>query len=142
MRQFKLLIMKIMVCGPIGFGGAKKIRHLYKTLRKEGFDVLDHLDVKTMDYSNISDFRKKKDLSSKIVSYDLKFVKKADVVVVLFDKTPSFGSGIEMYVANQLKKQVILFAQKPLPSPWPVKFANHVVTNRKDLIGLLQKLDS
>jgi nucleoside 2-deoxyribosyltransferase len=131
-----------MVCGPIGFGGVKWIRNIYKMLRKEGFDVLEHLDAKAMDYSKISDFRKKKSLSSKIVRYDLRFIKKADVIVVLFDKIPSFGSGIEMYVASQLKKQVILFAQKPLPSPWPVKFANHIITSKKELINLLHRLDS
>ncbi|MFZ0510649.1 MAG: hypothetical protein WAM14_03505 [Candidatus Nitrosopolaris sp.] len=68
--------MKIMVCGSIGYDGINKIRQLYLFLGKEGFGITDHLASKGMDYSDIKDFRDKKDLSRQIVKHDLEFIKK------------------------------------------------------------------
>ena len=47
-----------------------------------------------MDYSHISDFRDKQDLSSKIINHDLKYIESSDVVVV---NGPSYGTAIEMF---------------------------------------------
>jgi hypothetical protein len=52
-----------MVCGSIGYGGVDKIRRMYSLLHQTGFDIVDHLVHKGMDYSNIRDFRDKKELS-------------------------------------------------------------------------------
>ena len=68
--------MKIMVCGSIGYGGIHEIRQMYSFLGNEGFDIIDHLVSRGMDYSDIEDFRDKKDLSHKIVDHDLEFIKK------------------------------------------------------------------
>jgi hypothetical protein len=68
-----------MVCGSIGYGGAKEIRQLYSFLRNEGFHTVDHIDNEGMDYSNINDFRDKKDLSARIVFHDLEYIKRAEV---------------------------------------------------------------
>jgi hypothetical protein len=80
-------------------GGIYEIRQLYSFLHKEGFDILDHLASKGMDYSNVKDFRDKKDLSDQIVNHDLELIRKSDVLVVLSNKS-SYGTGIEMFVAN------------------------------------------
>jgi hypothetical protein len=55
--------MQIMVCGSIGYGGIYEIRDLYSFLHTPGIKTADHLVEKGMDYSNISDFRDKKELS-------------------------------------------------------------------------------
>ncbi|MPZ08387.1 MAG: hypothetical protein GEU26_18565 [Nitrososphaeraceae archaeon] len=60
-----------MVCGSIGYGGVDKIRRMYAVLHQKGFDIVDHLVRKGMDYSDIGDFRDKKELSQQIVSHDL-----------------------------------------------------------------------
>jgi nucleoside 2-deoxyribosyltransferase len=130
-----------MVCGSIGYGGIDEIRRMYSFLLEEGFDTVDHLVHKGMDYSNIGDFRDKKELSQQIVSHDLQFVEKADVIVVVADK-PSFGTAIEMYIAKNSNKKVILLANDPVPTPWPVNFSDYIVRNEEELIILLEELTS
>lgn len=71
-----------MACGSIGYGSIDQIRGLYSLLRICGFKTVDHLVEKGMDYSDIPDFRDKKELSRQIVNHDLEYVKKADVLVV------------------------------------------------------------
>jgi hypothetical protein len=128
-----------MVCGSIGYGGVDKIRRMYTILRRKGFDIVDHLVHKGMDYSDIGDFRDKKELSQQIVSHDLQFMEKADVIVVVADR-PSYGTGIEMHIAKNSNKKVILLANDPVPTPWPVNFSDYVVRYEDELIMLLEEL--
>lgn len=131
------MLVKIMVCGPIGGVGINKILELREFLESEGFETVKQFS-KGKDYSNIRDFRKKTMLVKKIIKHDLDCIKKADVLVVLPD--PSFGASIEMFVAKSAKKKVILFSSKPVPSPWPVGFSDVVVTNKKELVRKLHKI--
>jgi nucleoside 2-deoxyribosyltransferase len=130
-----------MVCGSIGYGGVDEIRRMHSVLLEKGFDIVDHLVRKGMDYSDIRDFRDKKELSQQIVSHDLQFIEKADVIVVLANR-PSYGTAIEMYVAKNLNKKVILLANDPVPTPWPVNSSDYVVRNEVELIILLEELTS
>src|SRR2546422_6570610 len=123
--------MQIMVCGSIGYGGVDEIRQLYSFLRKEGLGIVDHLLSKGMDYSDIKDFRDKKDLSNQIVDHDLEYVKKADLLVVLASR-PSYGTAIEMFIAKNSGKKVILFAKDPVPTPWPVRFSDDIVESEEE----------
>ncbi|HLC24487.1 MAG TPA: hypothetical protein VJJ25_02530 [Nitrosopumilaceae archaeon] len=136
-----VLSLRIMVCGSIGYGGINEIRKLYSFLRNEGFDVLDHIKDKKMDYSNIKDFRNKIELSRKIVRYDLTYVKKADILVLLAD-TPSHGTAIEMFVGKSECKKIVLLAKDPVPTPWLVNFSDYIVSNQKQLAALLHKIHS
>jgi hypothetical protein len=131
--------VRIMVCGPVGDAGPRKIEKMERFLRKRGFEVTGQFGISRRDYSDIGDFSTRKKLSDIIVKGDLKLVRKADVLVVL--PTPSFGAAIEMYVGKKLGKKIILFTEKPMPSPWPVYFSDFVATSRKSLIGKLDKLD-
>ena len=133
--------LRIMVCGSIGYGRINEISKLYSFLRKEGFDVLDHVKDKEMDYSNVKDFRNKIELSRRIIRHDLNYVKKADVLVVLAD-APSHGTAIEMFVGKTKGKKIILLAKKPVPTPWPVNFSNYIVSNQKQLVEVLCKIHS
>jgi nucleoside 2-deoxyribosyltransferase len=133
--------LRIIVCGSIGYGGIDEIRRIYSLLLEKEFDIVDHLVHKGMDYSDIRDFRDKKELSQQIVSHDLQFIEKADVIVVLANR-PSYGTAIEMYIAKNSNKKVILLAKDPLPTPWPVNFSDYLVRNEDDLIILLKKLAS
>jgi hypothetical protein len=128
-----------MVCGSIGYGGVDEIRRMYSLLLEKGFDIVDHLVHKGMDYSDIRDFRDNKELSQQIVSHDLQFIEKADVIVVIAGK-PSYGTAIEMYVAKNSNKKVILLANDPVPTPWPVNFSDYIVRSEDDLIILLEML--
>ncbi|MCL4517999.1 MAG: hypothetical protein M1587_02250 [Thaumarchaeota archaeon] len=132
--------MRIMVCGSIGYGGIDKIRRVYSVLKSRGFETVDHFREGSMDYSNMRDFRRRKKLSNKIVSNDLKFVKGADVIVVLAD-SPSYGTAIEMFVAKQSRKKVILLARRPVPTPWPIAFADYVVYSESRLFELLREME-
>jgi len=133
--------MKIMVCGSIGHGGIDDIRYFHSLLKKEGFDIIDHISVEGMDYSDTRDFRDKKDFSSKIVNHDLEYVKESDVLVILAYR-PSFGTAIEMFVAKNSKKPVIVFAKESVPTPWPINFSDYIVTAEEELITLLRQLDT
>jgi hypothetical protein len=132
--------MKIMVCASIGYGGIDYIREMHLFLRKEGFDIIDHIMNKGMDYSDINDFRDNKDLSHRIVTNDLEFIHKTDVLVVLANK-PSYGAGIEMFIAKNSGKQVILFAKAPVPTPWPITFSDDIVKSEQELIKSLRELE-
>ena len=57
--------------------------------------------------------------SKNIVEHDLKHVGMADVLVVIAH-SPSYGTGMEMVIAKNSFKQIILLASYPLPTPWPV----------------------
>ena len=133
--------MKIMVCGSIRHGGIGDIRYFHSLLKNEGFDIIDHISAEGMDYSDIRDFRDKKDFSFKIVNHDLEYVKESDVLVVLANR-PSFGTAIEMFVAKSSRKPVILFAKESIPTPWPVNFSDYTVTAEQELITLLRQLET
>jgi len=133
--------MKIMVCGSIGHGGIGDIRYFHSLLKKEGFDIIDHISAEGIDYSDTRDFRDKKDFSSKIVNHDLEYVKESDVLVILTHR-PSFGTAIEMFVAKNSKKPVIVFAKESVPTPWPINFSDYIVTAEEELITLLRQLDT
>ena len=130
-----------MVCGSIGHGDIGDIRDFQSLLKKEGFDIIDHISAEGMDYSHTRDFRDKKDFSFKIVNHDLEYVKESDVLVVLANR-PSFGSAIEMFVAKNSGKPVILFAKESIPTPWPVNFSDYTVTAEQELITLLRQLET
>ena len=128
-----------MVCGSIGYGGIDDIRRIYTFLDTEGFDIVDHIVGKGIDYSDIKDFRNKKELSRQIVNHDLEYLKKADVLVVLANM-PSYGAAIEMFVAKNSGKKIVLLAKDPVPTPWSINFSDYVVTTEEELIKLLWDL--
>ena len=132
--------MQIMISGSIGYGGIDEIGRLYSFLLEEGFGIVDHLVSKDADYSDIKDFRDKKDLSHQIVNHDLEYVKKADVLVVLGNR-PSYGAAIEMFIAKSSGKRVVLLAKDPVPTPWPVNFSDDIATTKEELFKLLHKLE-
>ena len=83
-----------------------------------------------------------------IVKYHVKLkfevdglVEKADIIVVIANR-PSYGTAIEMYIAKNSNKKVILLANDPVPTPtpWPVNFSDYVVRNEEDLMMLLEEL--
>ena len=130
-----------MVCGSIGHGDIGDIRDFQSLLKKEGFNIIDHISAEGMDYSHTRDFRDKKDFSFKIVNHDLEYVKESDVLVVLANR-PSFGSAIEMFIAKNSGKPVILFAKESIPTPWPVNFSDYTVRAEQELITLLRQLET
>lgn len=134
-----------MVCGSIGYSrrGAHDIEDMYTFLQSKGFSIVDHMVRKEegMDYSDIMDFRDKPDLSRKIVEYDLEYVKKADVIVVIANE-PSYGTAIEVFFAKKSGKKVILLAKDPVPTPWPINFSDYIVKDEDQLIELLHQLQN
>jgi nucleoside 2-deoxyribosyltransferase len=130
-----------MVCGSIGYGGINEIKNMYTFLVNHGFSIVDHILNKGMEYSNITDFRDKQDLSSKIVQHDLKYIEGSDVVIVIANG-PSYGTAIEMFVAKSLGKRIILFAKDPVPTPWPIHFSDHVAISEDQLILILRNIES
>jgi len=131
------MFMKIMVCGPIGGVGIGKILEIREFLESEGFETVKQFS-KGKDYSNVRDFRKKTALVKNIIRHDLECIKKSDVLVVLPE--PSFGASIEMFIAKNARKKVILFSSKPVPSPWPIGFSDIVVTSKKELVRKLHTM--
>ena len=130
--------MKIMICGPIGHGGVSKIKRLSEFLEENGFEIIKQFEKDRMDYSHIRDFRKKTSLSQSIVEHDLRAVNSSNVLVVL--PKPSFGAAIEMYIGKNTGKKIILFSKKDVPTPWPVRFSDYIVTDKKSLVRILQKI--
>jgi hypothetical protein len=53
---------------------------------------------------------------------------------------PSYATAIEMYIAKNSNKKVILLANDPLPTPWPVNFSDYIIRNEENLIKLLEEL--
>ena len=131
--------MKIMVCGPIAYGDIKRIKELQKFLKEKGFEVIDQFQRKEMDYSNIKDFRDKRELARKIVENDLKFVGECDIIVAICDE-PSFGTAIEIYHARRLGKKIVILNEHAQPSPWPVAFSDQVVRSLEELVEAMLKL--
>ena len=138
--QKGVFLLKIMICGSIGYGGIEKIKKLYSILKEKGFDTIDHLFEKDMDYSHINDFRCKPELSRNIVEHDLKHVSMADILVVIAH-SPSYGTGMEMVIAKNNFKQIILLASDPLPTPWPVYYSDFVVNDEQELFQILDELE-
>ncbi len=82
-----------MVCGSIGYGNINEIILLYKEIKKKGFQTVDHVVQKGMDYSHIEYFRDKIELFNSIVNHDFEYVNKADVLIVSVH-SPSFGTAM------------------------------------------------
>ncbi|MCP8304367.1 MAG: nucleoside 2-deoxyribosyltransferase [archaeon] len=129
--------MKVVVCGSIGDRGVLEIREIQSLLKKEGFDVLDQISYE--DYSQIKDFRDKKDLAEDITRHDLDFIIESDVVVALFDG-PSYGVAVEIYVAKQMGKKVVFMSKRRVPSPWPIALSDRIVYDEKQLVSTLKEL--
>jgi nucleoside 2-deoxyribosyltransferase len=129
-----------MVCGSIGYGNANDIKDMYTLLRSKGFSLLNHIIHERMDYSEIRDFRDKRDLSRQIVNHDLQYIEKSDVIVVIANG-PSYGTAIEMYVAKNSGKKIILLAKDAVPTPWPVHFSDYIVRSENELFDLLNNLE-
>jgi nucleoside 2-deoxyribosyltransferase len=130
-----------MLCGSIGYGGINEIKNLYTLLVNKGFSVIDHIVHTGTDYSHIKDFRDKQDLSFKIINSDLKYIENSDAIVAIANG-PSYGTAIEIFVAKNLGKKIILFAKDPVPTPWPVYFSDHIATSEEQLYEILRNLDS
>ncbi len=133
------MYLKVMVCGSIGYGGIDKIMRFYTIIREKGFDVINHLVENDMDYSNIDDFRDKMELCQKIVKHDLDYVNKADILVVLAN-SPSYGTAMEMLIAKDKGKTIILLAKDKVPTPWPINFSDFIVKDEQELFELLDSL--
>lgn len=101
---------------------------------------MDHISEEHMDYSDIKDFRDKRELAEKIVKHDLEFVKKGDVIVAV-SNGPSYGTAIEMYVAKRLGKRVILYSEEEVPTPWPIAFSDITVHDLDSLVSSLKKFE-
>jgi nucleoside 2-deoxyribosyltransferase len=127
--------LKVLVCGSIGYGGLSTMRRVQSFLGRRGFSVIDQTAA-WMDYSGVADFRERRDLVERIVKRDLEAVEEADVVVAVCE-APSFGTAVEMFVAKQLGKRVVLFSRKAVRSPWPVKFSDRSATSMRDLLDVL-----
>jgi hypothetical protein len=130
-------MMKVIVFGSIAYGGFENIEQAYMFLRVNNYEPVNHVQSDGMDYRHINDFRNEKDLSKKITNHDLDWINKADCALVLADK-PSWGSAMELYDAKQKGKYVIVFAANPLPTPWPISFADAVVTDKDQLLEALK----
>ena len=78
---------------------------VYSLLLSKGFSLINHIIHEGMNYSDIRDFRDKRDLSRQIVNHDLQYIEKSDVIVVIVNG-PSHGPAIEMYVAKNSGKNV------------------------------------
>lgn len=128
-----------MVCGSIGYGGVNEMMRLYAIIREKGFDTLNHLVEKGMDYSGIDDFRDKIELCQKIVKHDLEYVNKADILVISASP-PSYGTAMEMLIARYKGKRIILLAKDKVPTPWPINFSDFIVKGEQELFELLNKL--
>ena len=126
-----------MVCGSMRGVGITRILRMREFLEKKGFETVKQFS-RGKDYSHICDFREKTVLVKNIIKHDLACIKKADVLVILPEL--SFGTSIEMFVAKNAKKKVILFSNKPVPSPWPIGFSDMVVTNKNDLVRKLHEM--
>ena len=129
-----------MICGSIGYGGLWYIEDLYSFLCSKGFDVVNHIMDRRMNYSAIKDFRRRKRLSGKIVEHDLNYVMQADVLVVIADR-PSYGTAIEVFIAKKYGKKIILLAKDPIPTPWLVNFSDYILTSQDGLVRLLHRLE-
>lgn len=129
-------MMRIIVCGPIGYGGKEKIEELQKFLRDHGFEVLDQLEE--MDYSSVDDFRDKEELSRKILERDLKRVSQADVLVLVAD-SPSFGAAMEAFYAAMKGKKIVAYAEEKTRSPWPIAIAHEVCRTKEELLRSLKE---
>ena len=129
-----------MICGSIGYGGLWYIEDLYSFLCSKGFNVVNHIMDRRMNYSAIKDFRRRKRLSGKIVEHDLNYVRQADVLVVIADR-PSYGTAIEVFIAKKYGKKIILLAKDPIPTPWLVNFSDYILTSQDGLVRLLHKLE-
>jgi len=128
--------MKIIVCGPIGYSGADKIRELQSYLRERGYEVLDQLKV---DYSHVEDFRGKPEICYEIVRNDLEICERADVIVFIATN-PSFGAMAEVVVSSLKGKPVIAFCPERVKSPWPLYFSTIVVEDEDELIKALESI--
>ncbi len=127
-----------MVCGSIGYGGIEKIRGLYTVLKEKGFDTINHLLEKDMDYSHINDFRDKRKLSQAIVEHDLDCIDNADVLVVILN-SPSYGTVMELLIAKDKGKKIVLLAKDSVPTPWPIYVSDFIVRDEQELFQLLYK---
>ncbi len=126
--------MHVIVCGSVGYGGMDEIRSIQDLLRKNGYEVLDQLKL---DYSDVEDFRDRKELWSKIVQNDLKFCDKADVVVLIAHR-PSFGAMAEVVVSAMKGKPIVAFCPKAVKSPWPLYFSTAIAKDEDELLRVLE----
>jgi len=124
--------MKVIVCGSIGYGGKEEIIKLQELLKSRGYEVINQLEI---DYSDVEDFRDRKDLWD-VVKRDLELCSKADVIVLIV-KYPSFGAMAEVVISKMKGKKVIAYCPCEVKSPWPLYFADCIARSEKELFDSL-----
>ncbi len=124
--------MKVIVCGSIGYGGKEEIIKLQELLKSRGYEVINQLEV---DYSDVGDFRDRKDLWD-VVKRDLELCSKADVIVLIV-KYPSFGAMAEVVISKMKGKKVIAYCPCEVKSPWPLYFSDCVARSEEELLNVL-----
>ncbi len=121
--------MRVIVCGSIGYGGVEDIRRVQDFLREKGFDVIDQLKF---DYTDIGDFRDRKDLWGAVVRTDLELCSEADVIVFVV-KRPSFGAMAEVVISSLKGKPIVAYCPEEVRSPWPLYFSDVTVKRIEEL---------
>jgi 7-cyano-7-deazaguanine reductase len=129
-------MVRVMVCGSIGYGYAEEIKRIQRLLRDHGYEVLDQFG---WDYTHVEDFRDKPDLCGEIVRRDLELCEKADVIV-LIAHNPSFGAMAEIILSSLKGKKIIAFCPKKVKSPWPIYFADVIVKSEDELVEALKSI--
>jgi len=125
-----------MVCGSVGFGGLEGLEALKRKLRERSFHVIEQFAGAGRS-ARVRDFRTRRSLCRKIMRRDLSLVRRADAILVVADR-PSFGAGVEMYIASTAGKPVVALCPRRMPSPWPIALATHLVRSEKELLRTLR----
>lgn len=132
--------MRVLICGSISYGRReemeKEMDRLQEILRREGFEVLYWFEY---DFSDVEDFRDRRDFCAEMVRGYLELCDMADVLV-LIAKHLSFDIMAEVVVAAMKGKPVIAFCPDEVKSPWPIYFANYIAKSENGLILILRGL--
>lgn len=129
--------MKVLIIGSVAYGGIDEIKRLQEFLRRNEFEIINQFE--NADYTNVEDFRDKKELCKRIVENDLSKVDEADVIVLIADK-PSFGAMAEAFYAYLKGKTIVALCKDKVKSPWPIFFSNKIVKDENELLNTLKNI--
>jgi nucleoside 2-deoxyribosyltransferase len=125
----------IYLCGPImdeSAGRACEWRQIAVKKLSKSFILLDPLRRKFKDRAV--------DSTNEIVEFDLRDIRKADILLVNYCK-PSIGTAMEVfYAAHNLKKFVVAFSPFDFKnsSPWMVRYCTKILPSLDAAVAYLK----
>jgi hypothetical protein len=60
--------------------------------------------------------------------------------LVVIINNPSYGTAMEMLIAKNKGKKIVLLAENSVPTPWPIYYTDFIARDEQDLFRIINEI--